>query len=109
MHSLFLLKEVDCPQFVDKHFFVYLLLCFDGSFYCGSTVNLENRLKEHNYGEGASWTKKRRPVKLVYFESYDSLLSSRCREKQIKGWSVKKKLNLVLGVWSKPQISKNTL
>jgi len=56
---------------------------------------LENRLKEHNSGEGALWTKMRRPVKLVYFESQNSLVLARKREKQIKGWTTQKKICLI--------------
>ncbi|MBU0531309.1 GIY-YIG nuclease family protein [Patescibacteria group bacterium] len=54
---------------------------------------MENRLKEHNSDEAADWTSLRRPVKLVYFETHNSLLSARRREKHSKGWTVKKKLN----------------
>jgi len=92
-------NRVECPEHVEGQFYVYLLLCSDTSLYCGSTEDLTNRLNEHNSGEGASWTKIRRPVKLVYFESHKSLLSARRREKQIKGWTTKKKINLITGFW----------
>jgi len=95
------LKEVECPEPVEGVFFVYLLVCSDGSIYCGSTKNVKNRLKEHNSGEGSCWTKNRLPVKLIYCEPSDSLVSARRREGQIKGWTVKKKLNLISGVWGK--------
>lgn len=93
--------EVQIPETIKGQFFVYLLLCKDNSIYCGSTSNLKNKLKEHNAGEGALWTKMRRPVKLVYFEIHESLLLARKREKQIKGWNIHKKLNLVTGIWKK--------
>ena len=96
-------NEVECPEPVEGQFHIYLLKCSDQSLYCGSTADLRNRLKEHNHGEGAIWTKMRRPVKLVYFEVYGSLLSARRREKQIKGWSIKKKTNLIMGVWKNPK------
>ncbi len=99
--SLKIPNEVVCPELVEGQFCVYLLHCSDGSLYCGSTENLKNRLKEHNSGEAAVWTKMRRPVKLVYFETHDSLLSARRREKQIKGWTKQKKMNLITGVWEK--------
>ncbi len=78
-------KEVECPELVEGKFFVYLLWCKDGSIYCGSTFNLKNRLKEHNSGEAALWTRMRRPVILAYYEIQDSLLLARRRELQIKG------------------------
>jgi putative endonuclease len=95
------ITPVECPEPVEGLFCVYLLLCSDQSLYCGCTNNLKRRLVDHNTGEGALWTKRRRPVTLVYFEHYDSLVSARRREKQIKGWTVKKKHNLISGVWCK--------
>ena len=99
--SLNSLKEVECPEPVEGTFLVYLLKCGDDSIYCGSTFNLKNRLREHMSGEAATWTKMLRPVKLAYFEAYDSLISARRREKQIKGWTAKKKENLINGIWKK--------
>ncbi|MDD5252044.1 MAG: GIY-YIG nuclease family protein [Patescibacteria group bacterium] len=80
-------------------YYVYLLSCGDKSLYCGCTSNVRRRLQEHGSGEAAVWTKMRRPIKLVYFETHDSLLSARKREKQIKGWTIKKKMNLIRGIW----------
>lgn len=80
---------------------MYLLLCGDNSFYCGATGDLKNRMREHHLGEAAVWTKQRQPVKLVYFEVYTSLVVARGREGQIKGWTRKKKINLVSGKWGK--------
>jgi len=94
-------NEVECPEPVEGQFYVYLLQCSDQSLYCGSTENIKNRLKEHNSGEAAIWTKMRRPVRLVYFETHGSLLSARQREKQIKGWTIKKKMNLINNIWTK--------
>ncbi len=48
--------------------FMYILKCSDGSYYTGSTVNLEIRLYQHQHGEGANYTKKRLPAELIYFE-----------------------------------------
>ena len=50
--------------------FTYILECSDGSFYTGWTNNLERRVKAHNAGKGAKYTKSRKPVKLVYFETF---------------------------------------
>lgn len=95
------IKEILCPDYAEGKYYTYLLECKDNSLYCGSTSDLGNRLKEHNAGEAAQWTKKRRPLRLVYFESYGSLLLARRREKQIKGWKREKKINLIFGVWGK--------
>ena len=93
--------EIECLDCLAEKFFVYLLQCSGSSFYCGSTNELKNRLAEHNQGEAALWTRKRRPDKLIYYETADSLLLARRREKQIKGWTRIKKLNLINGIWEK--------
>lgn len=84
-----------------SRFYVYLLVCSDKSIYCGCTSDLENRLKEHNYGEGSLWTKMRRPVKLVYYETHETLVIARKRERQIKGWTKEKKIKLIKRIWNK--------
>ncbi|WP_366791125.1 GIY-YIG nuclease family protein [uncultured Chryseobacterium sp.] len=53
--------------------FLYILLCSDGSYYTGSTNDLERRLAQHQSGEGANHTKKRLPVQLIYYEEYDRI------------------------------------
>lgn len=73
----------------------YILLCGDGSYYIGSTNNLELRIKQHQTGQGANHTKKRLPVKLVYSEQFDRIDHAFYREKQIQGWSRKKKEALI--------------
>jgi len=94
------IQEVECPEPVEGAFFVYMLLCKDDSFYCGSTVNVKKSLKEHYSGEASLWTRMRRPVYLIYYESYPSLILARRREEQIKGWTRKKKMNLINGLWT---------
>ena len=81
--------------------FTYILECADGSFYTGSTKNLEKRLSEHNNSLGANYTKKRLPVELVYYEEYSRIDEAFYREKQIQGWSRRKKLALING---KPEL-----
>ncbi len=76
---------------------MYFLECNDGSYYTGSTINLDLRIKQHNSGEGANHTKKRLPVKLVYFEEYRRIEKAFYREKQVQGWSRKKKAALING------------
>ena len=77
--------------------YMYILKCSDGSYYTGSTVDLERRLSQHQNGEGANYTKKRLPVELVYFEEYSSIADAFYREKQVQGWSKKKKEALMNG------------
>ncbi len=77
--------------------FVYILLCADGSFYTGSTNDLERRLEEHQNGKGANHTRKRLPVELVYTEEYDRIDEAYYRERQIHGWSRDKKIALIEG------------
>jgi len=80
-----------------KKGYMYILECSDGSYYTGSTTDLELRVYEHNIGEGANYTKKRLPVKLVYYEEYDRIEDAFEREKQVQRWSHKKKKALVKG------------
>jgi putative endonuclease len=74
---------------------MYILECADGTFYTGSTVDLYKRLWQHETGLGANHTKKRLPVKLVYFEGYDRIDDAFYREKQVQGWTHAKKKALI--------------
>lgn len=74
---------------------MYILLCSDGSYYTGSTKNLEHRLHEHQMGKGAKHTKSRLPVKLVYYEVFSRIDHAFYREKQIQKWSRRKKIALI--------------
>ena len=75
--------------------YTYILECSNGQYYTGSTRDLERRLAQHQAGEGAKFTKKHRPVKLLYFEEYERIDEAFYREKQIQGWSRKKKQALM--------------
>ena len=75
--------------------YMYILKCVDDSYYTGSTVNLELRLAQHQNGEGANHTRKRLPVILVYYEEYQNIAEAFYREKQVQGWSRKKKEALI--------------
>ena len=77
--------------------YVYILQCCDGTYYTGSTKSLEKRLDQHQSGLGANYTKKKLPVKLIYFEAYSRIDEAFYREKQIQGWSRKKKEALMNG------------
>ena len=76
---------------------MYILECSDGSYYTGSTNNLELRLQQHKNGEGANHTKKRLPVKLVYHEEFQRIDEAFYREKQVQGWTHEKKKALITG------------
>jgi putative endonuclease len=88
--------------------FMYILECADKSYYTGSTKNLELRVLQHQSGEGANHTKKHLPVKLVYFEEFDRIDEAFYREKQVQGWSRRKKEALIEGKRGKlPELSRN--
>ncbi|MBX7152409.1 GIY-YIG nuclease family protein [bacterium] len=71
--------------------YMYILECVDGTYYTGSTIDLNKRIWEHNNRLGANYTKQRLPVKLVYSEEFQRIDDAFYREKQIQGWSHKKK------------------
>lgn len=62
---------------------MYILLCANGQYYTGSTNDLERRLAQHQMGEGANFTRKHLPVKLVYFEEFQLVSDAFYREKQV--------------------------
>jgi putative endonuclease len=79
----------------DLLYSVYILKCKDGSLYTGISKNVEERIKTHNQGKGAKYTKSRRPVKLKYFEKGFSHGSAIKREVEIKRMSKSKKVKLI--------------
>lgn len=76
---------------------MYILECADGSYYTGSTNNIKLRIAQHQSGNGANHTKKRLPVKLVYFEEFTRVEKAFYREKQVQRWTRKKKEALIYG------------
>ena len=76
---------------------MYILECADGSYYVGSTKNLERRVAEHQQGLGAKYTSNRLPVKLVYGEEYERVVDAYAREKQVQGWRRAKREALING------------
>ena len=77
--------------------YTYILECSNGAYYVGSTIDLERRLQEHQAGEGANYTRKHLPVKLVYWEEYQNIDEAFRRERQLHGWSRAKKEALIKG------------
>ncbi len=87
---------------------MYILECGNGAYYTGSTNNLDLRMQQHQAGEGANFTKKHLPVKLVYYEQFERIDQAFYREKQVQGWSRKKKQALISGEYNKlPELSRN--
>ena len=76
-------------------FFCYMVECADGTFYTGWSTDPERRLKTHNAGKGAKYTRMRRPVKLIYAEELPDKSSALKREIEIKKLSRKRKEALV--------------
>ena len=79
-----------------KNYFVYILECSDKSYYTGVTNNLEKRLAEHKSDNIKGYTSTRLPIKLVYSVSINDINEAIRLEKQIKGWSRKKKEALMI-------------
>ena len=75
--------------------YTYILECKDGTYYTGWTNQLEKRIKEHNEGKGAKYTKARRPVTLIYYEVFDSKSEAMKREYEIKQMSRSEKSKLI--------------
>ena len=91
-----------------KKYFVYILLCTDNSYYTGITSDIDVRLREHKEGyDPKSYTFLRRPVELVFFTEFNDVHQAIAFEKQLKGWSRKKKEAVINGEWEKlPNLSK---
>ena len=76
---------------------VYILQCKDGSYYVGVATDVDERVREHNAGQGSRFTRNRTPVKLVYAEDHEDYKSARKRDTQLKGWRREKKERLISG------------
>ncbi|MFH0988678.1 MAG: GIY-YIG nuclease family protein [bacterium] len=80
-----------------KKAWVYILECSDGSYYTGCTTQPETRISAHELGIYEGYTSRRRPVKLVWSDEFPDIYQAICAERQIKGWSRKKKEALIKG------------
>lgn len=78
-----------------EHWFVYIVECADGTFYTGISNDLERRVREHNAGTGARYTRSRRPVVLRYHERLPDRSSASAREYRIKALSRREKQKLL--------------
>lgn len=79
----------------EKKNYTYMVRCGDGTLYTGWTNHLEKRVRAHNEGCGAKYTRSRRPVKLVYFEAFESKEEAMRREFFIKRMTRKQKEELI--------------
>ena len=75
--------------------YTYILRCKDGTYYSGWTNNQEKRVKDHNEGLGAKYTKSRRPVELIYHEIFETKEEAMRREYAIKQLSRAEKEELI--------------
>lgn len=75
--------------------FVYILCCADSTFYTGISTDIARRCKQHNAGKASRYTRSRRPVRLVYQETYPDQSSSLRREAEIKALSRRQKMVLI--------------
>lgn len=75
--------------------YFYLARCSDNSLYAGSCVDLKARAAKHNDGTGAKYTRSRRPIRIVYSQTFPSLAAARKREREVKTWSKVEKERLV--------------
>ena len=92
-----------------KYYYVYILKCIDNSYYTGVTNDIERRFLEHQDGlDSGCYTYTRRPLELVFCYSFASIKEAIAFEKQIKGWSRKKKEAIINDRWGKlPELSRN--
>ena len=91
-----------------KNYYVYILLCSDNSYYTGVTNDLETRFLYHQNGHNPeSYTYNRRPVEIVFYSEFNDVNQAIAFEKQVKGWSRKKKEAIINNEWEKlPNLSK---
>jgi len=90
---------------MQNHFYVYILKCKNGEYYVGHTDNIDQRMSQHHLGLIENcYTKSRRPVELMFFEVFSKRDDAFLVERQIKGWSRKKKEALIKRDWQEIKI-----
>lgn len=82
-------------------YYVYILKCGDGSFYCGYTIDVEKRFEKHKSGKGAKYTRSRLPLEIVYIEEFETKSEALKRECSIKAMTRAQKEKLVENYLSK--------
>lgn len=76
-------------------FYVYIIRCADGSFYCGYTTDVEKRFEKHKSGKGAKYTRSHLPLEFVYIEEFESKSDALKRECEIKSMTRSQKEKLI--------------
>ena len=85
---------------MQNHFYLYILKCVNGAYYIGHTDNIEQRMSQHNLGSISNcYTTDKRPLELVYLENFSTRDDAFHAERQVKGWSRKKKEAFIKGDW----------
>jgi predicted GIY-YIG superfamily endonuclease len=82
-------------------FYAYMLRCRDGSYYTGHTDDLDVRLAQHQRGTLGGYTARRRPVQLVWCDTFPTRDEAFAAERRLKGWSRAKKEALIAGDWER--------
>ena len=82
-------------------FYLYILKCSDGSYYTGHTEDLDVRVAAHNAGTIPGYTRSRRPVEVVFADTFPSRIDALERERQVKGWTRRKKEALMRSDWDR--------
>ena len=77
--------------------FLYILRCADGTYYVGSTIDLSQRLEQHNAGLGAAYTRRRLPVALAWSGEFARIEDAFAWEKRVQGWSHEKREAFMAG------------
>ena len=88
-----------------KTYHVYILKCTDNSYYTGVTNDIDRRLEEHSDGlDPHCYTFKRRPLQMVFLQTFSEVKEAIAFEKQVKGWGRKKKEALIEGNWERLKV-----
>jgi len=87
-------QETHSPLKKHKSYFVYMLLCDDGSYYTGYTSNVLSRFERHRKGRGARYTKMRQPKRIAYLQRFTTRRAAMRRERQMKALSHDEKRDL---------------
>ncbi|MCW3987642.1 MAG: GIY-YIG nuclease family protein [Candidatus Bathyarchaeota archaeon] len=90
-------------------YYVYILLCGDGSYYTGYTHDLKTRMEQHSKGQGSKYTRMKKLRRIVYFEWFNTRSGAMKREREIKRFTHKKKTALINEKQGGPQSNENNL
>ena len=89
---------------MQNHFYLYILKCINGAYYVGHTDNIDKRMSEHNLGLiNTCYTKNKRPLELMFLQIFPTRDAAFQAERQVKGWSRKKKEAFINDDWNEIQ------